>query len=440
MRGRLLPDLANDALAAIGGVYIRKHGLDDLYAATGRKSRLSYSELAQDLVRKDLAGRISDGDNPVLIVGEERFESSGAVIRLRFPAWDIWNLALAAHEYGYLFSRGTGELLLKFREFCKEIRDQVDPSKHESPDKPPKAGNFIPEVRQLWNTYYGIPGEDERKQFIEKRQKQPEFLYLQDQQERLVRRLFADAFATLFGGPAYLYALLHLRFWPHEVVSPDMPRFADRFVFALEILRHMSAKPKLAEYRLLFAPEIHSLEKLWGVAREVVGGELSDEQLKQRDSKWVDRIYDCFEPPFTNSEIGKTYISWKESQDLEEVLRKGRECDAAHLPTSQPNVWTVIDAAWRVRPRCSAHELAVVVGNALSLLDTKDMSLIGSPQDVGGMGKRVRASSSPEQVPEKEPTQDDLALSASRDNDRIILALRDLLAPRKDSNALSAYK
>jgi hypothetical protein len=374
-RSHLLPALANDLLAAIGGFYLRDHRLDDAGIDVGRTDTLSFAKLAESLVKDDLMGRTGEQAYPVLIVGEERPDVSGAVIRLRFPAWDIWNLPLTAHEYGYILSRKRGvERLGVFYSFCKRIREEVNPSTHELSFDPDTAQCLLPEVHQFWNAYNAQPAEQDRKTFIERNQHK--LAFLQGQQERFICRLFADAFATLFCGPAYLYALLHLRFWPDAAVPPDMPPFTDRFVFALEILRRMHETPKAehpARFRARFGEVIRNLVDLWGVARKGAAVEGSDDDLAQRYKKWVDEIYACFDNYKVS--IEKTYEFWNLSQNLEKVLRKPQE-NRELWPKAPPNVWVVLNAAWRARSDCARGELAGVIRNALSLLDKADASLI----------------------------------------------------------------
>lgn len=375
-RSRLLPALANDLLAAIGGFYLRDHRLDDAGVAVGRNEGPSFATLAESLVRDDLMGRTGERDYPVLIVGEERPEVSGAVIRLRFPAWDIWNLPLTAHEYGYILSRRTKEVdrLNDFDGFCKEVRRQVNPSLHDLATRPPNADCFLPEVRQFWNDYYNESTDEGRRRFIDRYAHK--LVFLQEQQERFVCRLFADAFATLFGGPDFLYALLHLRFWPNGAVPPDMPFFADRFVFALEILKRMNEAPKPhppERFRATFGDAINKLVNLWAAARNGAGLEGSDEELAERYKVWLDAIYECFGN--YRKSVEKTYSFWKESADLEKVLRNPEETSEL-WPNLRPPVWVVLNAAWRARSDCDQEKLEGVIRNALCLLDKKDTSLI----------------------------------------------------------------
>jgi len=162
-----------------------------------------------------------------------------------------------------------------------------------------------------------------------------------------------------------------------------MPPFADRFAFALNTLKLMNDEPKAVDRRKfikLFDPEIDRLQRMWDEVRKVAGVEAGDEGLWQRYSEWVKKIYDCFDP-FRKTSLEKTYTSWTESQGLMDVLRSGR--NAKKLPDTRPNVWAVLNAAWRVRLDCSPQELKVAIPNALRLLDANDQTLIERSEQTG---------------------------------------------------------
>ncbi len=411
-RKRLLPALANDLLAAIGGFYLRYRRLDNARDGVNdiKGEGLSFAGLAENLV-KDLVRRSAEQEYPVLIVGEERPDVSGAVIRLRFPAWDVWNLPLTAHEYGYLLAirtvQGT-ERLGKFYEFCQTIRRKVDPSANPVDPKNNIRDNeacFLRSVQQFWHEYDGTAPESQRR-FIESQRHK--IALLQEQQHRFTCRLFADAFATLFGGPAYLYSLLHLRFWPNDVVNADMPPFEDRFVFALETLKRMDVKPTVDHpswFRANFSAEIKKLQELWRTA-QLAAGMAPIEELAERYRDWLDKIYECFDKYKTS--IESTYVSWNTSINLEKVLRSPVE-NVDSWPDVRPNIWAVLNAAWVARAGGTPEAVEEVARNTLSLLDVNDSSLIRPktrPSAVGALNSQglgqSRLSDQPRPAPPDE--------------------------------------
>jgi hypothetical protein len=343
VRGQLLAPLANDLLAAIGGLYLREKYLDDAGSSLpGRdgKSPISFSKLAEAL-RTDLTRRTgASGYPPVMIVGEERLDVSGAVIRLRFPACDIWSLPLTAHEYGYLWSR-TAELPA-FDDFRKELQS-------------------------------GVKG-------------------LSPAQEKRLCRVFADAFATLFGGPAYPFALLHLRFYPNEMPSSEMPAVTHRLLSVLHILQLMDEKPLAERYRIYFTKVRELLEEQKNIAFNAANVSQEGANLTEECVGWLDKIYDCFKNALFSSSIADTYNSWREAEGsqagtITDVLKKGTK--AKPLLSKRPSIWAVLNAAWHLRvnpPDRDPVSAEIISCHALSLLDDGDNSLI---QAEGG-GQRER--------------------------------------------------
>jgi hypothetical protein len=436
-RGRLLPTLANDLLAAIGGLFLRRFKLDVAGIGEGSTEPALFANLAEKLVEQDLASRIGEKGYPVLIVGEERPEVSGAVIRLRFPAWDLWNLPLTAHEFGYILSvalrpehrepssdpigdqeygyrlvRTMGALyLVYFDRFCDKIRAQVDPSTHKDGIRPGTAGCFLPEVREFWDAYYNEAPGKARQEFLKKHKHR--IAFLKAQQHQFMCRLFADAFGVLFGGPAYLHSILNLRLWPGEAALPEMPPFADRFVFALGILQKMDAHPA---YRTAkgtpFQAEIEKLSELWNLARAEAEIEASDAKLVEQYKEWVDEIYKCF-GAYKDS-IEPTYSYWSQSRDLAKVLQDPARYSEL-WPEDHPNIWAVLNAAWTARWLVQPDEekLKAVIENALTLLDETNFRLISppkfAPRDAAGQREvPVRQASQESPRPRsREPLADD---------------------------------
>jgi uncharacterized caspase-like protein len=383
VRSWRLPVLANDLLAAIGGFYLRDQGLDDARLPARDDAgdappgeRLSYAMLAERLVREDLMARTGEEAPPVLIVGEERPDVTGAVIRLRFPAWDIWNLPLTAHDYGYILARrrNTVRKLEPFSKFADEICDRIDPRKYDSLSDIEGPGYFPAEVNQFWRGYYEQSGGNDGRTLID-REKQ-RLVLLQEQQERLVCRLFADTFATLFGGPAYLYSVLHLRFWPNTAVHSEMLPFPDRFVFGMQILERMNNAP--GRPRKVFDQALTQLQDMWVQAWRDSNLESTYDEIAGRYKAWVDSLYECFVR--YGKSIERTYEFFTEAQLLAKVLRDPGTHES-HKPTSRPNAWVVLNAAWLARAECSTTpELEDLMRNALSLLDKKDSRLIKLPR------------------------------------------------------------
>jgi hypothetical protein len=362
----ILPTLASELLAVIGGVYIHQQGLDKM----GSDDSPSFSDLATAMVN-ELRERSNNTWGSVLIVGEERIGKPEAeIIRLRFGATDLWNLPFTAHEYGYLLAMNRPtEKLWNLR---SDINQQAsDP-------------NF-------WIGYYGegryLPEHDDAE--ARKRTLLSHFC-----------RLFADAFATFFVGPAYVYALLTLRFVPDETLylpSGNMPSFAQRFVFALETLRRMndlaSSKDESGDrtasrmyenagwgrsddppFTDAVREDTGRLPLLWNNAVQDTMPTDEYPNVLTDSRVWLDRVLNALEQ-WTGKGLTNTYRYWRwATRELKDELVNGKmtfkqqALDEWQELGGRPPVWAVVNAAWaaRIEGRVPVPQIAT---NALSLLD-----------------------------------------------------------------------
>jgi sugar-specific transcriptional regulator TrmB len=385
LKTELIPSLSSELLAVIGGVYMIEAHLDDPgetlgYTADSVHKPLSFSDLAKELVG-DLARRTGRMWASVLIVGEEFFKDSEAeIIRLRFPACDIWNLPFTAHEYGYLVARKdlSERVLERVRKAREKVKESVNPAKHENSTLPEDKGCFLKEVSDLWEKYYKLDSASERNQFMESFEVNVD--KLADQQVNHFCRLFADAFATFFVGPAYVHALLHLRFMPDETLyrpSRDVPSFASRFLFALETLKWMNDEPIIdpSNNLDLFRQEIvaRGIPALWKQAVTSAQQEDLYDEIKIQYQPWLDQIKQALTAGFrTPTAIGTTYANWREAQKFEKQL---------HTKPSvfpRPQRWAVMNAAWSARRQNPAAVTQIQL-NSLKLLNLEDNDLIQRP-------------------------------------------------------------
>lgn len=360
LKNILMPTLATDLLAVIGGVYLRDKQLDDTRLRRKQDSSydfenpISFSELAEGLV-KDLANRSGKGWESVLIVGEERLTLSEAeIIRLRFPACDIWDLPFTAHEYGYLVARKATKVPDKFRDLRDKVRGDVNPEKHQSVGSPPQENRecFLPEVQELWKTYHDqLRSVDDRKEFLTKNEQR--ITALTDEQESHLCRLFADAFATFFVGPAYVLALLHLRFVPENIRQPPvpgMPPFIQRFVFALETLKWMNGEPVIdaAENRGLFLDVVDKtsgIPELWRATLKLMNVEDTYQPTLLRYQDWINKIKNALREHFsTQNAVGTTYKNWRAVKEVKAQLLALDQSVA-----ERPAMWSIINGAWLAR-------------------------------------------------------------------------------------------
>src|SRR3989442_3403286 len=102
------------------------------------------------------------GWQSVLIVGEEQLDPSQAdIIRLRFPACDIWNLPFTAHEYGYLVAhkdlRAGRSKRAIFHNLREEVQENVNLRKHDPGSPPEHRECYLSEMVKLWDEYHKLP-------------------------------------------------------------------------------------------------------------------------------------------------------------------------------------------------------------------------------------------------------------------------------------------
>ncbi len=385
LKTELMPSLSSELLAVIGGVYLIKANLDHVgdfegdFSQEDRKPTMSFSEIAQILV-EDLAKRGGKGWAPVLIVGEERLGYSVAeIIRLRFPACDIWHLPFTAHEYGYLVAQTRPpDLLGNFRAY---VRHNVDPKQHQNNTSPSDRFCFLEEIQRLWDHYYNNLRAEEREKFSQTHKL--ELSALAKEQETHLCRLFADAFATFFVGPAYVYALLHLRFAPDETLykpSVGMPAFAHRFVFALETLKWMNDEPILMPDtdRPPFADEVNDttgIPDLWRETAKSINREDYYGQIAKNYEPWLIQTKEILKTSFSAS-FDDTLVHWRIAKGLKDTLLK-----IEWKVKEWPPMWAVLNAAWLARLSQPAQWKAIQA-NTHRLLGTPDPTFIerkGSP-------------------------------------------------------------
>ena len=376
LKSSLMPILSTELLAVIGGVYLREKQLDDTRVRLENSTYdapepVSFSEMAELLV-KDLAGRSGKGWESVLIVGEERLTHSEAeIIRLRFPACDIWNLPFTAHEYGYLVARKDNKVPQKFRDLRDKVRRDVNPKNHQAMGSPPEDGQcFLPDVLEIWDRYHDkLHSDDERQEFLSKNEQR--LTALADEQESHLCRLFADSFATFFVGPAYVIALLHLRFIPdtmRHLRLTGVPPFAHRFVFALETLKWMNAEPVIDEehYRESFADAVFEQEgipALWRATLQSLNIPDPYPQVLDQYQTWLREIKESLKSHFAApNAVGTTYKNWQAVKEIKKQL-----LEVEPQMSERPEMWSVLSGAWMARWEDRA-QLLQIHANALRLL------------------------------------------------------------------------
>jgi len=395
LKGDLLLNLSNELLAVVGGIHIIEKELDRISdpSSPEGQSTLRFSAIAQSLV-DDLNSRCGRGWAPILIVGEERLGNSVAgIIRLRFPACDLGHLAFTADEYGYLVAQITAPAW--FEDLKADVRRSTDPKNHPGGVPPPDRACFSEPVQTLWAEYYLSNETQPAAPPSPFRARRRDVEELKRQQVTHLCRLFAGAFATLFAGPAYVRALLHLNFLPDATFSEGaaMPAFAHRFVFALETLKWMNrglpdaddTSTEADDTQGPFADEVDNtigIPALWRATLKSAGITQSEDddggyaKIAEEFTPWLTRIKqglrESFSLAFNDERVG-TRAQWETAQELKKQISK-----AEFQVRLWPPLWAVLNAAWLARSE-SPEQWATIEHNAFRLLGKPDESLLESP-------------------------------------------------------------
>jgi hypothetical protein len=419
LRTEVMPRLSNELLAIIGGMYLMTQNYDGLVPRDPRP--VSFSKVARNLL-KNLSQRADKVPGSILIVGEERVAPVQAeIIRLRFPACDVWNLPFTAHEYGYLIAQKDPPEA--FRELKDDVRRWVDPREHQGRAGRDDDDCFLPEVHAFWERFGrdlaepdDEPGEldDDTRRTLRS---------LADRQVTHLCRLFADAFATYFVGPAYVHALLSLRMRPDRTLfgpTAVMPAFIQRFVFALDTLdwmnreqrlyqgvRFKTATPFAAEldpttgilnrWRMALAGTAKHADHTTGMpARLLAGLGVASEYGSESEQvyklfkgiyePWLRRVQEALnDPAWWDRQAGPaTYQNWQEALKL-----KGEMLTPGMVVEQRPDPWAVLNAAWSALVEHGESNRKVIQENATRLLDRENNEVVkgraqpraGAPED-----------------------------------------------------------
>lgn len=405
-----MTSLVNELLGVIVGAHLISKKLDDVQDEETYKDKLdesnykavSFSKVAWSLV-KEVVARSGIKWDSFLFVGSERPSHSGTqIIRLRFPAWDIWTLPFAVHECAYLWastecaisnvaiekddncrwrSNDPAVLLPGFIGLCQEVKAAVNPAKHEA-GLPENRECYLEAVQEFWTEYYAKSGVDRQAFLLDRRE---ELERLENQQVEYICRLFADAFATVFAGPAYVYALFFLGFSPDLTLVRSiggLPPLALRFAFALEMLNLMNARTDD-----LYAEAAVGLPELWQKTIEplkndaVMQGLDTSQALKQRYDAWLVGKCSWFEQISAalleayDSERGlrTTERDWSEAEKIAQKLPVGQQIRL----DNRPSHLAILNAAWEARRQQRGDVMAITINNrAVRCFDRGDKSVL----------------------------------------------------------------
>lgn len=297
--------LFRECLAFLEGALIRGVGLDD-----------GICQVA-DAILADLSYKADIPWQRFTIMAEgEFFTNLTEVIRLRFPEFSIWNLPIAAHEFGHY----VAEQLRK-----GEPSDPFVTILH-------GEGRFEPDERDI----------------------------------RFLHEQFADLFATYTLGPAYACTSILLSFDPRTADrdGDEHPAAAKRVHFILKALEEMD-RDSVAQPQLGI---INTLRSLWQGSLEAVGKPepLSPDVIGQLNSRLNQLYVQVAEK--SQRLAGARYNSWSRAALLSAKLLSDKEATQL-LEEHQREITLpdVLNAAWLCRIKHWDTHRHLVSGKALAL-------------------------------------------------------------------------
>jgi hypothetical protein len=192
--------ILRECLALTQGALARSTGLDDRLCQIADFLLDGLSDLG-------LSGLNVEWGRFTILAEGEFFGEMAAVIRLRYPETSIWNLPVAAHEFGHFVIEET-EVLRAGGEFENYVQQYQD---------------VFPQMPEV---------EDERVRTYER-----------ERRRRFLHEYYADVFAVYTMGPAYAYTCLLLRFDPKTAYrdGEEHPSYEKRAHVILQTLEKMNA-------------------------------------------------------------------------------------------------------------------------------------------------------------------------------------------------------
>lgn len=306
-QGAALP-LFREGLRFIQGAMARASGLD------GGLCRVA------DALLHDLSVRaVLHWDGFTVLDEGEFFGELAKIVRLRFPDASVWDLPVAAHEFGHFVAqelrvqRGDGT----YRYPVQELLARESPGSH-----------------AWW----------------------------------ALQEHFADAFATFAVGPAYAAACLLLRFDPSRASEPPAPgsrhpAASARAATILHVLREMDR----AEGKLVpaYGPIVRRLEEAWRASEASARDGSGAPAAAPAGQADADRLYEVLRV----SLAGVRYDGWPRVASLAADL--AGDADLARPARVEPShrIADVLNAAWlwRVEQSRQPGELIRVGERALAL-------------------------------------------------------------------------
>lgn len=328
MEGQKIFDQCLDFL---GGIAVRTMELED-----------GFCDLAEHLVRH-YADETGVTWSSVMILGDERpFDDLARltqIIRLQFPEWDVWSLPFIAYEFGQLVARE--DTLLHLMKFFVSEEERI---KKLMSEKQAEKEQIAPVFIECQTKYQaGELSEEALERFFE-------------QQRAHIRSLFADAFATYFLGPAYLYSRLNLRLVASKVFEerPHKPSLGVRAFFMLETLEKMNEASKVdKDGSGSYDGELKRFRAAWLEIVKNLNPEYEVREIGEPYRQWFEKMYAQLEREY--SAQGFKADVWEKAKDLGKRFLE----DTFRIPP-ETTLPVVLNAAWICRRQMPSERLAEI--------------------------------------------------------------------------------
>jgi hypothetical protein len=270
--------LIQECLALMEGVLVRQQGLDHGLCAIADNLLYDLSDKAGIYWRRFTV--LDEG---------EYFGHMAQIIRLRFPEESVWNLPVAAHEFGHF------------------------------------VASEVPEVYELLEREMDLRGPMHRN---------------------LAEELFADLFATYALGPAYACTSIILRFDPVAAYQEGYshPSFDRRVRWILKVLEMIEISNSEYPWSTSYRQIRDHLQYLWHQILAATQQEEVEASVKHEFEDLLHELYRQLEFYFDSTIRFDKY--WDRAVDLSYDLVRSKEIPAL---SPEHTVVDVLNAAWIIR-------------------------------------------------------------------------------------------
>lgn len=318
-----------------------------------------------DALLDELAASLTNIDwrRFTVLATEEFFRDFAQIIRLRFPFPGIWDLPVAAHEFGHFvagrlnLARPNGSRYLAFQDYKQNFKKQ-----HE------ELSEEVSEVKRataLVDSFMGTDMEPPYRQILGSADGDRDALIKLAHEKKLgitpprekknakagdewmfyLEEYFADVFATFALGPAYACTCLLLRFDPvsaREEKDKRHPSYIKRAYAILQTLRRMNIEK---DSRGDFEPVADALADWWN--QELASASQSAALSKDEAAQVASLVSSFYDEMLKSGAPGARFNRWGAAKS------QCRWVESAKLPANVKSadlkISDMLNAAWLCR-------------------------------------------------------------------------------------------